>query len=182
MKAILRVPPPKNGALLAILLDAVLLAVVATQHWHRTRAHHQQAEAARQAAVHLRRAYQAAAADPLAVLQQRGTRLAESLRRRQTAILRQALPELADEILAEPGWPALAATLAKARSAGHDPGILLAEATAQRELDTATSLSQTLIWRLHRLADLFQHTTNAPGPLQATTRVVHPSTQQRRAR
>ncbi|MGW0602713.1 relaxase/mobilization nuclease domain-containing protein [Streptomyces sp. NPDC002640] len=182
VKAILRVPPPKDGALLAILLDALLLAVVATQHWHRTRAHDQQAEAARQAAEHLRRAYQAAAAEPLAVLQQRGTRLATSLRRRQKTILRQALPELADKILAEPGWPALAATLAKARSAGHDPGTLLAEATAQRELDTATSLSQTLTWRLHRLADLTQHTTNAPGTLQATTRVVHPTTQQRRGR
>ncbi|MEV5430588.1 relaxase/mobilization nuclease domain-containing protein [Streptomyces sp. NPDC052701] len=182
VKAVLRVPPPKDGALLAILLDAVLLAIVATQHWHRTRAHHQQAEAARQAAEHLRRAYQAAAAEPLAVLQQRGTRLAKSLRRRQATILRQALPELADEILAEPGWPALAATIAKARSAGYDPGTLLAEATAQRELDTATSLSQTLAWRLHRLADLSQHTTNAPGPLQAATRIAHPTTQQRRGR
>ncbi|MFF8262034.1 relaxase/mobilization nuclease domain-containing protein [Streptomyces virginiae] len=54
VKAILREPAPQDGALLAVLLDAVLLAVVAAQHWHRTRGHNQQAEAARQAAEHLR--------------------------------------------------------------------------------------------------------------------------------
>ncbi|MFI8258251.1 relaxase/mobilization nuclease domain-containing protein [Streptomyces filamentosus] len=59
VKAILREPAPKDGALLAITLDALLLAVIAAQHWHRTRAHHQQA------AVHIRAAYQTAATDPL---------------------------------------------------------------------------------------------------------------------
>ncbi|MFF9013573.1 relaxase/mobilization nuclease domain-containing protein [Streptomyces sp. NPDC014870] len=154
VKAILREPAPKDGALLAILLDAVLLAVVAAQHWHRTRDHSQQAEAARQAAEHLRSAYQAAAAEPLAVLHQRGSRLPESVRRHQANTLRQALPDLADQILAEPGWPALAATLAAVRSAGHNPGTLLVEAATQRELDTATSVSEVLTWRMARLNDL----------------------------
>ncbi|MFD9468154.1 hypothetical protein [Streptomyces goshikiensis] len=46
IKAIVREPAPLDGALLATLLDALLLAVVAAQHWHHTRHHDQQAEAA----------------------------------------------------------------------------------------------------------------------------------------
>ncbi|WP_167537145.1 MULTISPECIES: hypothetical protein [Streptomyces] len=42
--------------------NALLQAVIAAQHWHRTRDHTQQAEAARQAAEYLRVAYRAAAA------------------------------------------------------------------------------------------------------------------------
>ncbi|MFG2410920.1 hypothetical protein [Streptomyces goshikiensis] len=42
IKAIVREPAPMDGA----LLDALLLAVVAAQHWHHTRHHDQQAEAA----------------------------------------------------------------------------------------------------------------------------------------
>lgn len=168
VKAILREPAPKDGAILAAVLDALLLAVIATQHWHRTRDHTQQAEAARQTAAHLRAAYQAQATEPLAALRQRGTRLAESLRRRQEFTLRRALPELAEQVLAEPGWPALAATLDQAEAAGHKPAALLTKATARRETDTATSVSEVLTWRLHRLADLTAVTTsNTPAPPSA---------------
>ncbi|MCX2178968.1 relaxase/mobilization nuclease domain-containing protein [Streptomyces sp. SKN60] len=185
VKAILREPAPKDGILLTTVLDALLLAVIAAQHWHRTRNHTQQADAARQAADHLRAAYQAQAAEPLAVLRQRGTRLAESLRRRQEFTLRRALPELAEQILAEPGWPALAATLARAEAAGHKPAALLTEATARRETDTATSVSEVLTWRLHRLADLTAVTTtsSAPAPQPAAYRPTNTATsQQRRTR
>ncbi|MFF5423735.1 MULTISPECIES: relaxase/mobilization nuclease domain-containing protein [unclassified Streptomyces] len=182
VKAILREPTPKDGAFLAVLLDAVLLAAVAAQHWHRTRGHTQQAEAARQAAEHLRTAYQAAAAEPLAVMHQRGTELPEWIRLQQAATVRRALPEQADQILAESGWPALAATLAQAGAAGHNPAALLTEATARRELDTATSVSEVLIWRLHRLADLSQRTTSrAPAPQSAPYRPVR-TDQQRHTR
>ncbi|MGW7359691.1 relaxase/mobilization nuclease domain-containing protein [Streptomyces sp. NPDC054802] len=185
VKAILREPTPKDGVLLAAVLHALLLAVIAAQYWHRTRDHTQQAEAARQTAAHLRAAYQAQAAEPLAVLRQRGTRLAESLRRRQEFTLRRALPELAEQILAEPGWPALAATLARAEAAGHKPAALLTEATARRETDTATSVSEVLTWRLHRLADLTAiiTTSSAPAPQSAAYRPTNTATsQQRRAR
>ncbi|KOG36601.1 MULTISPECIES: relaxase/mobilization nuclease domain-containing protein [Streptomyces] len=186
VKAILREPAPKDGVLLTVLIDAVLLAAVAAQHWHRTRGHSQQAEAARQAAEHLRVAYQAAAAEPLAVIHQRGTQLPEWLRRQQAATVRRALPEQAEQILAEPGWPALAATLAQAGAAGHNPATLLTEATSQRELDTATSVSEVLTWRLHRLADLTQSATkstskSAPTPQSAPYRPVR-TDQQRRTR
>ncbi|MFJ3649046.1 relaxase/mobilization nuclease domain-containing protein [Streptomyces murinus] len=182
VKAILREPAPKDGALLAIVLDAVLLAAVAAQHWHRTRGHNQQAEAARQAAEHLRAAYQVAAGEPLAAIHRRGTELPEWIRRQQAATVRRALPEQAEQILAEPGWPALAATLAQAGTAGHNPAALLTEATTRRELDTATSVSEVLTWRLHRLADLTQRTTSrTPAAPSAPYRPVR-TDQQRRTR
>ncbi|MEU3203784.1 relaxase/mobilization nuclease domain-containing protein [Streptomyces cyaneofuscatus] len=148
IKAIVREPAPKDGALLVFLLDALLLAVIAAQHWHRTRHHDQQAEAARQTAEHLRAAYQA---QPLTAIHERGLRLAVSVAQQQAVIVRQALPDLAGQIVAEPGWPALAATLADAQTAGLDPTPLLAQAARHRELDTATSISDVLTWRLHRL-------------------------------
>ncbi|MDP9683118.1 hypothetical protein J2S47_003620 [Streptomyces griseoviridis] len=40
---------------------------------------------------------------------------------RQTAMLRKAVPELAEQILSEPGWYALAATITDAEAAGHGP-------------------------------------------------------------
>ena len=141
IKAIVREPAPKDGALLAILLDAVFLAVVAAEHWHHTRHHDQQAEAARQTAEHLRTAYQAATLLPLTVIHQRGLRLAVTVTQRQAAVVRQALPDLAEQILTEPGWPALAATLTDTTAAGHDPTTLLTQAARHRELDTAGSLS-----------------------------------------
>ncbi|MFJ4615565.1 relaxase/mobilization nuclease domain-containing protein [Streptomyces griseus] len=181
VKAILREPSPKDGAAFAILLDALLLAVIAARHWHQTHHHDQQAEAAREAAEHLRAAYQAATVQPIAVIHQRGRHLAFFLHEQHAAVARQALPDLAERILAEPGWPALAATLVATKKAGHDPAALLTQAARHRELDTATSYSEVLTWRLNRLADLPQHTqliaTEPPSPARA----VRP-TQQRRTR
>ncbi|MFE4211538.1 hypothetical protein [Streptomyces sp. NPDC056844] len=182
VKAILREPAPKDGVLLAVLLDALLLAAVAAQHWHRTRGHTQQAKAASQATVHLRTAYQAAATAPLAVIRQRGTQLPEWLHHQQANAVRRALPEQAEQILTEAGWPALAATLAQAGTAGHNPAALLTQAAHERELDTVTSVSEVLTWRLHRLADLNQRTTSrGPAPRQAPYRPVH-TDQHRRMR
>lgn len=53
-------------------------------------------------------------------------------------------------MLTEPGRPALTTT----RTAGHDPRHPLTEAARHRELDSAGSVSDVLIWRLHRLAGL----------------------------
>lgn len=47
---------------------------------------------------------------------------------------------------------------------GHDPAALLAEAAARRELGTADSISDVLVWRLRRMADL---------PADATTMLNH---------
>ncbi|GLW02528.1 relaxase/mobilization nuclease domain-containing protein [Streptomyces lavendulae] len=154
----------EDGATTAMLIDMAFFLVTAAAHWHGKKQHAQQAEAARQAAEHLRAAYQAAAGQPMAVLHQRGRLLPLPLQRRHTLLVRQALPELAEQILAEAGWPALAATLADAEAAGHDPTLLLTEATARRELDSAASVSDVLVWRLRRAAGLPADASTQPLP------------------
>ncbi|WP_327354494.1 relaxase/mobilization nuclease domain-containing protein [Streptomyces sp. NBC_01304] len=157
----------EDGAGTAMVLDMLAFLAIAAAHWHAQRDHAQQAEAARRAAEHLRAAYQQAAREPLIVLRERGRHIAPSLRRQHEATVRAALPELADTVLAEPGWDALAGTLADAEHAGHDPHALLAEAAALRELDTASSISEVLLWRLRRTADLPVYATPAAGATQA---------------
>lgn len=150
----------EDGATTAMAIDMLFFLITATAHWHARKNHAQQAAAAQQAAVHLRAAYEAAAAQPLGALHQRGRRLARTVQQRQTALLREALPQLAEQILAEPGWYALAATLDDAEAAGHDPAPLLAEAAGRRELTSAESVSDVLVWRLRRSADLPADTTD----------------------
>ncbi|MFE0772234.1 mobilization protein [Streptomyces sp. NPDC058861] len=153
----------EDGASTAMAIDMLFFLIVAAAHWHAKKGHAQQAEAAEKAAEHLRAAYRAAAQQPLAALHQRGRRLARPLLRRQSGVVREAIPELAEQVLAEPGWPALAATLADAEAAGHDPAALLAEVSGRRELGTADSLSDVLVWRLRRAADLPADTTGVPS-------------------
>ncbi|MFE3900120.1 relaxase/mobilization nuclease domain-containing protein [Streptomyces sp. NPDC059153] len=152
----------EDGATTAMAIDMLFFLITATMHWHAKKGHAQQAAAARQAAEHLRSAYQAAAAQPLGVLYQRGRRLSRPLLQRQTVLLHEALPGLAEQILAEPGWYALAVTIADAEAVGHDPATLLSDAVERRELDTADSMSDVLVWRLRRLADLPADTSGAP--------------------
>ncbi|MEU2223368.1 relaxase/mobilization nuclease domain-containing protein [Streptomyces sp. NPDC018347] len=144
----------EDGATTAMLIDMAFFLATAAANWHAKKHHSQQAAAARQAAEHLHAAYQAAAGEPMAALSHRGRRLAPRLRQRQADLVRQVLPELAERIRAEDGWPALAATLDDARKAGHDPAALLTEAARRRELDSATSISDVLVWRLRRSAHL----------------------------
>ncbi|WP_405733287.1 relaxase/mobilization nuclease domain-containing protein [Streptomyces sp. NBC_00028] len=180
----------EDGATTAMAIDMLFFLVTAAAHWHAKKNHAQQAAAAQEAAEHLRAAYRAAADIPLGALYQRGRHLPQPLRQRQTAYLRQAVPELAERALAEPGWFALAATLADVEAAGHDPAGLLAEAAGRRELTTADSVTDVLVWRLRRMANLPADATAVPE--RATTavpgngRTARPSTgrgdQPRRAR
>ncbi|MFI0776227.1 relaxase/mobilization nuclease domain-containing protein [Streptomyces sp. NPDC021212] len=176
----------EDGATTAMAIDMLFFLIIAAAHWHARKGHAQQAEAADRAAKHLRSAYQAAAAQPLGVLYQRGRRLSRPVLQRQTALLREALPGLAEQILAEPGWYALAATIADAEAAGHDPAALLADAVERRELDTADSVSDVLVWRMRRTADLPADASNLPenttaGSRPATRRTAtKPSTPGRR--
>ncbi|MEW2550332.1 relaxase/mobilization nuclease domain-containing protein [Streptomyces zhihengii] len=144
----------EDGASTAMAIDMLFFLITAASHWHARKGHAQQAAAAARAAEHLRSAYQEAAAGPLGVLYQRGRRLNRPLLQRQTVVLREALPTLAEQILAEPGWYALAVTIADAEAAGHDPAALLSDAVERRELDTAESVSDVLVWRMRRMADL----------------------------
>ncbi|MGW3058463.1 relaxase/mobilization nuclease domain-containing protein [Streptomyces goshikiensis] len=152
----------EDGATTAMVIDAVFFLVTVAAHWHGKKAHAQQAAAAQLAAEHLRTAYRAAAVQPMGVLAVRGRSLALPVRRRQVLRVREALPSaLAEQVLAEAGWAALAATLADAEAAGYDATVLLADAAARRELASAESVSDVLVWRLRRAADL-------PADAQAT--------------
>ncbi|TXS17250.1 MULTISPECIES: relaxase/mobilization nuclease domain-containing protein [unclassified Streptomyces] len=165
----------EDGATTAMVIDMAVFLAIAAANWHAKRHHSQQAAAAQQAAEHLRAAYQAAAAHPIAALRQRGQQLTPRIRQRQADLLHQALPELAERIQAEPGWPALAATLADARQAGHDPAALLTEATRRRELDTADSISDVLVWRLRRTAHLPAAPESPPATSARDSRRASPS-------
>ncbi|MCV2460490.1 relaxase/mobilization nuclease domain-containing protein [Streptomyces sp. ICN988] len=152
----------EDGATTAMAIDMLFFLITAAAHWHAKKGHAQQAEAAVRSAELLRTAYRAAAAQPLGVLYQRGRRLSRPMLQRQSMVLREALPGLAEQILAESGWYALAATITDAEAAGHAPAALLAHAVERRELDTADSVSDVLVWRLRRLADLPADATGMP--------------------
>lgn len=152
----------EDGATTAMAIDMLFFLVTAAAHWHARKGHAQQAEAAARAAEHLRTAYQESAAQPLGVLYQRGRRLSRPALQRQAVLLRETLPDLAEQILAEPGWYALAATIAEADAAGHAPAALLADAVESRELDTADSVSDVLVWRLRLRTGLPAEATGIP--------------------
>ncbi|MFI9746423.1 mobilization protein [Streptomyces sp. NPDC052494] len=183
----------EDGATTAMVIDMLFFLTVVAAHWHARKQHAQQAEAAHRAAAHLRAAYPAAAGHPMALLHRQGRRLAPSWQRHHATVIRQALPALADRILAEPGWPALAATLDEARTAGHNPTALLSQAAARRELDTAERMSDVLVWRLRRMADLpadpqnfrsrhVRGTAAAPSPQRAGIIDARPTNDPRRKR
>ncbi|KPI02916.1 hypothetical protein OK074_5066 [Actinobacteria bacterium OK074] len=144
----------EDGATTAMVIDTIIFLTIAIARWHAQHHHAQQAAAARQTAAHLRAAYRTAAAAPMTELRNKGRRLAGAAQSRHAATLRTALPQLADTVLQEPGWHALAATLDEAEQIGHNSETLLQEAATRRELDTATSISDVLVWRLRRMAEL----------------------------
>ncbi|MDI3402854.1 relaxase/mobilization nuclease domain-containing protein [Streptomyces cavernicola] len=154
----------EDGAGTAMVLDMLVFLTMAAAHWHAQRHHAQQAEAAHRAAEHLRAAYQQAAGEPFTVLRERGRRMAPSLYRHYARTLHAALPELADRIVTERGWDALAITIADAERAGHNPRTLLTEAATRRELDTADSISDVLVWRLRRSAGLPAYAPASTAP------------------
>ncbi|EGX61366.1 mobilization relaxase component [Streptomyces zinciresistens K42] len=160
----------EDAATTAMAIDMLFFLITAAAHWHARKGHAQQAEAATRAAHHLRAAYQAAAAQPLGILYERGRRLSRPMLQRQTALLREALPDLAEQVLAEPGWYALAATIAEADAAGYDPAALLPEVAAGRELGTAESVSDVLVWRMRRAANLPADASRLPETGTTTTR------------
>ncbi|WP_329295915.1 relaxase/mobilization nuclease domain-containing protein [Streptomyces pseudovenezuelae] len=160
----------EDGATTAMAIDMLFFLITAAAHWHARKGHAQQAEAANRAAEHLRTAYQAASAEPLSVLYRRGRRLRRPMLQRQTVVLRETLPELAEQILAEPGWYALAATIAEAEAAGHDPATLLSDVAERRELGTADSVSDVLMWRMRRTAHLPADASHLPKTTTAGSR------------
>ncbi|MFH8750445.1 hypothetical protein ACH4GK_17225 [Streptomyces rimosus] len=66
----LREPALKDGAALAMFLDAAILVVLAAARWHHLR-HHDQQAAAQQTRLYLQAAYDQATTPPLAALSRR---------------------------------------------------------------------------------------------------------------
>ena len=99
----------------------------------------------------------------------------EAQRRTYETTIRAALPENHTRPGTSTKNDALAATLAQAEQAGHDPKALLQEAIAMRELDTAEDVNDVLVWRLRRLAQLPAHPGEATRRPQAGTGRATPS-------
>lgn len=175
---LLRTDPHSDGAALAMLLDAALIAVLAAARWHTDRHHAQQQAAARQTLHRLESAYQQAADPPLTALAERAP--AQRTTQRYARHVRETVPDHAEWILTDPAWPALSATLATAEQTGHPPGQLLQQAVGQRPLDDARSPAQVLVWRAHRLTEdpasdpraraANARSTHAPSPARQPTR------------
>ncbi|MFF4793630.1 relaxase/mobilization nuclease domain-containing protein [Streptomyces sp. NPDC001276] len=142
-------PAPRDGAMLAIFLDAAIIAVMAARRWHERRQHDQQVNAARQALTHLQAAYDQAAAVPLARLAHR--KPPTPTIERFVTVVYEAVPTHAQQVLDDHAWAALATVLADAETAGHEPATLLRQAADQRTLDDARSPARTLTWRVQRL-------------------------------
>ncbi|MGP3775442.1 relaxase/mobilization nuclease domain-containing protein [Streptomyces sp. SDT5-1] len=144
----------EDGGATAMLLSTMVLAAIAASRWHSARGHAQQAAAAQRAAEHLRVAYRIAATDPMTLLNEQGRRLPVPKRQRYDHTLQAALSEQTSHIQLEAGWDALMATLAQAERAGFDAEALLQQSIEWRELNTADSVTDVLVWRLRRIAKL----------------------------
>lgn len=68
-------------------------------------------------------------------------------------LVERVIPELAEEITADPAWHAVLRALRDAEAAGWDAPGLLANTTRRRELGTAQSLAQVVSWRLRQVVD-----------------------------
>ncbi|WP_110671076.1 relaxase/mobilization nuclease domain-containing protein [Streptomyces tateyamensis] len=153
----------EDGTAAATALTSLVLLAIVIAKWHAAQGHRHQADAARTAADHLRAAYTRHAAKPIAHLTLEGRLLPKPDHDRQADAVRRTLPaDQATRLLAEENWAALAATLAQAEAAGHNPTTLLTNAAGRRELATADSPAAVLTWRIRRDANL-------PAPASAAT-------------
>ncbi|WP_129295022.1 relaxase/mobilization nuclease domain-containing protein [Streptomyces lydicus] len=169
----------EDGGTTAMLVSTLVLVTLAAARWHSARGHAQQAHAARQTAEHLRTAYRQAAATPMRALHDQGRALPEAVRRTHEATIRAALPQQGLRADGTTKTDALAATLAQAELAGHDPEALLQRAIDMRELETAEDVNDVLVWRLRRLAQLPAHPGEVTPQPQAGARQPETSTNDR---
>ncbi|MFK0172913.1 relaxase/mobilization nuclease domain-containing protein [Streptomyces sp. NPDC090306] len=145
----------------ATILSTLVLVAIAAAHWHSARGHAQQASAAREAALHLRAAYERTAHHPMNALRARAAALPAAERTRHNNTIRTLLAARCPTVAAPGPMPALVASLAEAEAAGHVPENLLQRAIEQRELTTADNVEDVLVWRIRRIARL-------PAPTAAT--------------
>ncbi|MEU0166764.1 mobilization protein [Streptomyces iakyrus] len=166
------------GGLAIALIFAALHVARASAKWHEQRGHEQQAAAAEAAFRHLQAGYQQAAQPVLADLARRAPRATTANRFEKD--LRAVLPDHADRVLADPAWPALTTTLARAETAGHNPRRLLSEVGALRELDSAEHPAEVLNWRItvqpNRRAQAARRQSTISGTTSMSTAPHPPAT------
>ncbi|MEV0012705.1 mobilization protein [Streptomyces sp. NPDC047973] len=159
------------------ILVAVALAVIAAQRFHQAAQHRAQEQAAAEAGYHLRAAIEVAYGASLGQGSRGGSRAAwrnttvrpdapTTLVEAYVPLVREAIPAVAERVLGEDAWPALAATLKQAENAGYDPASVLAEVTGQRGFGDADSAAEVLVWRLQRrmVTDAPVTPSTGPGP------------------
>ncbi|WP_331719462.1 relaxase/mobilization nuclease domain-containing protein [Streptomyces sp. NBC_01174] len=142
------------------ILVAVALAVIAAQRFHQAAQHRAQEQAAAEAGYHLRAATEVAYGASTGHGRRGGTRAvwretaarpnAPELTGTYAPAVREAIPKLAERVLGEEAWPALAATLKQAEGAGYMPAQLLAEVSEVRGFGDAESAAEVLVWRLQK--------------------------------
>lgn len=131
-----------TAAFLGFLL-ALTTAVAAAQRWHVEQAYEAQAESAGRAGGLLHEALEVST----------GAATVGGVRRRAASsplaeVVAKVLPAHASLVLMDPAWPALRDRLAAVSRAGFDPASVLAGVAARRELGSAQSVAQVLVWRL----------------------------------
>ncbi|MEU0670881.1 mobilization protein [Streptomyces lavendulocolor] len=167
------------------ILVAVALAVVAAQRFHQAAQHRAQEQAAARAGAHLRAATEVAYGASTVSGQRRGSRATwqrttmqpdgPALVETYAPVVRQAIPTVAARVLDEAAWPALAATLKQAESAGYDPARVLAEVAALRGFGDAESVAEVLVWRLQRRMETDTRNTSITEPTKPTTSRTQPA-------
>ncbi|OEJ20835.1 hypothetical protein AR457_41950 (plasmid) [Streptomyces agglomeratus] len=151
----------RNDTVAALgFLLALVTAVEASRRWHQAQEHRVQAQAAGRAGRLLHEAVEVTVGVNAAREYRPRTKRAAARKgtgrraatapgaRPMTGTVQEAVPEHAREILADPAWPALRARLAEVEKAGDDAADVLATVAARKELDSADSVAEVLVWRL----------------------------------
>ncbi|MEV6357987.1 relaxase/mobilization nuclease domain-containing protein [Streptomyces hydrogenans] len=146
-------------AVLGFLL-ALVQAVEAARRWHDAQEHRAQATASGRAGRLLREAAEVTVGVHAArgyrprpkrgpVRPADGQRLAAAPSERPMAgVVQEAIPQLAQVVLADSAWPTLRDRLAEIAGGGEDPVDVLATVAGQRDLSSAESVAEVLTWRL----------------------------------
>uniref|UniRef100_UPI003F493C66 relaxase/mobilization nuclease domain-containing protein n=1 Tax=unclassified Streptomyces TaxID=2593676 RepID=UPI003F493C66 len=147
-----------EAAAVIVALVAVALAVAAAARWHQAAQHRAQERAAAQAGTHLRAATEMAYGATGRGRRRSGRPVVPgpdgpALMETYAPVVRNTLPQMADSVINDGAFPALAATLRQTKTMGYEPGEILAEVAAWRDFHDAESAAEVLVWRLQRRMD-----------------------------
>ncbi|MEU2311476.1 mobilization protein [Streptomyces albidoflavus] len=146
---LVRVAGRGDAAVMLGLVALLVMAVAEAERWHTAQEHREQARSARKAGRLLREAVEVSAgatarARPVrSIAAARGT--AEAPGAEMDELVRRAG---VGQVVGELAWPALQERLREVEALGAGPGRVLEQVIGERELSSADSMSQVLVWRL----------------------------------